>query len=216
MSNKYTRMTFYDLQQLAYYYYFCLFVCFRLLIQATIGIDFLSKTFYLEDRMIRLQLWDTAGQERFRSLIPGYVRNSSVAIVVYDVTCRNTFTVADKWIEDIRAERGDDVMIVLVGNKTDLTDKRQISYDEGEQKAKVLNVMFAEVSAKTGYNVKGLFRKVASSLVPEIDQLFESQNKVMDVSLSPDKTVTATEKGNVDLSAPAGNPGAQSGGYCYC
>lgn len=54
--------------------------------QATIGIDFLSKTMYLEDRTVRLQLWDTAGQERFRSLIPSYIRDSSVAIVVYDIT----------------------------------------------------------------------------------------------------------------------------------
>lgn len=123
---------------------------------------------------------------------------------------------ADKWIEDIRTERGDDVMIVLVGNKTDLTDKRQISYDEGEQKAKTLNAMFAEVSAKTGYNVKGLFRKIASSLVPEIDQLIENQSNIMDLSLSPGKTVTANadgNNGNVDLSAPSN---ANSGGYCYC
>ena len=184
--------------------------------QATIGVDFLSKTLYLEDRKVRLQLWDTAGQERFHSLIPGYIRNSSVAIVVYDVTSRGTFAVADKWIEDIRTERGDDVMIVLVGNKTDLTDKRQISYDEGEQKAKALNVMFAEVSAKTGYNVKGLFRRIASSLVPEIDQFIENQNNIMDLSLSPGKTVTVgAGKGNVDLSA-SGNANASSGGYCYC
>lgn len=149
-------------------------------------------------------------------MIPGYVRNSSVAIVVYDVTSRNTFAVADKWIEDIRAERGDDVMIVLVGNKTDLADKRQISYDEGEQKAKTLNVMFAEVSAKTGYNVKGLFRKIASSLVPEIDQLIDNQNNMMDLSLSPGKTVTVgAGKGNVDLNAPD-NTNGSAGGYCYC
>lgn len=55
-------------------------------LQATIGIDFLSKTMYLEDRTVRLQLWDTAGQERFRSLIPSYIRDSTVAVVVYDIT----------------------------------------------------------------------------------------------------------------------------------
>lgn len=57
-------------------------------IQATIGIDFLSKTMYLEDRTVRLQLWDTAGQERFRSLIPSYIRDSTVAVVVYDITSK--------------------------------------------------------------------------------------------------------------------------------
>ncbi|MBZ3876308.1 Ras-related protein Rab-6B [Sciurus carolinensis] len=109
---------------------------------------------YLEDRTVRLQLWDTAGQERFRSLIPSYIRDSTVAVVVYDITNLNSFQQTSKWIDDVRTERGSDVIIMLVGNKTDLADKRQITIEEGEQRAKELSVMFIETSAKTGYNVK--------------------------------------------------------------
>ena len=112
--------------------------------QATIGIDFLSKTMYLEDRTVRLQLWDTAGQERFRSLIPSYIRDSSVAVVVYDTTSRASFLSSSKWVDDIRSERGDDVVIMLVGNKTDLADQRQVSVEEGLAKAseeKVLSLI---------------------------------------------------------------------------
>jgi len=141
--------------------------------QATIGIDFLSKTMYLEDRTVRLQLWDTAGQERFRSLIPSYIRDSTVAVVVYDITNANSFHQTSKWIDDVRTERGSDVIIMLVGNKTDLSDKRQVSTEEGERKAKELNVMFIETSAKAGYNVKQLFRRVAAAL-PGMDS---SENK---------------------------------------
>jgi Ras-related protein Rab-6A len=133
--------------------------------QATIGIDFLSKTMYLEDRTVRLQLWDTAGQERFRSLIPSYIRDSSVAVIVYDVSNRASFLNTTKWVEDVRAERGNDVVICLVGNKTDLgNDKRQITTEEGEELAKKEGLMFMECSAKAGYNVKSLFRKIATSL----------------------------------------------------
>eukprot|EP00929_Paragymnodinium_shiwhaense_P117205 TRINITY_DN8749_c0_g1_i1.p1 TRINITY_DN8749_c0_g1~~TRINITY_DN8749_c0_g1_i1.p1 ORF type:complete len:218 (+),score=47.48 TRINITY_DN8749_c0_g1_i1:102-755(+) len=132
--------------------------------QATIGIDFLSKTMYLEDRTVRLQLWDTAGQERFRSLIPSYIRDSSAAIVVYDITNRASFSNTAKWIEDVRSERGPDVVIVLVGNKTDLSDKRQVSTEEGEETAKENNVMFIETSAKMGQNIKQLFRQLAQAL----------------------------------------------------
>uniref|UniRef100_T1IN83 Uncharacterized protein n=1 Tax=Strigamia maritima TaxID=126957 RepID=T1IN83_STRMM len=122
--------------------------------QATIGIDFLSKTMYLEDRTVRLQLWDTAGQERFRSLIPSYIRDSTVAVVVYDVTHSRSFQQTVKWIDDVRSERGKEVAIMLVGNKTDLGDKRQVSAREGELKAEELGIMHVETSAKEGFNVK--------------------------------------------------------------
>ncbi|BHF79496.1 Ras-related protein Rab-6A [Sparganum proliferum] len=122
--------------------------------QATIGIDFLSKTMYLEDRT-----------ERFRSLIPSYIRDSSVAVVVYDICVKESFSQTTKWIDDVRTERGSDVIIMLVGNKTDLADKRKVSTEEGERMAKELNVMFIETSAKAGYNVKNLFRRIATELL---------------------------------------------------
>lgn len=152
--------------------------------QATIGIDFLSKTMYLEDRTVRLQLWDTAGQERFRSLIPSYIRDSTVAVVVYDITNSNSFSQTSKWIDDVRTERGNDVIIMLVGNKTDLQDKRQVTLEEGEKKAKELDVMFIETSAKSGYNVKQLFRRVASAL-PGMEQTEKSKEDIVDVDLKP-------------------------------
>lgn len=155
--------------------------------QATIGIDFLSKTMYLEDRTVRLQLWDTAGQERFRSLIPSYIRDSSVAVVVYDVSNRASFLNTAKWVEDVRAERGMDVVICLVGNKTDLgNDKRQVSTEEGEERARKDNLLFMEVSAKAGYNVKSLFRKLATSL-PGSDAAAAANNgqsNMVDIKLS--------------------------------
>ncbi|RMX81559.1 hypothetical protein D0869_06718 [Hortaea werneckii] len=132
--------------------------------QATIGIDFLSKTMYLEDRTVRLQLWDTAGQERFRSLIPSYIRDSSVAVVVYDITSQKSFQQTRKWVDDVRGERGNDVIIVLVGNKTDLNEKREVTAAQGEEEAKKHNLMFIETSAKVGHNVKALFKRIAQAL----------------------------------------------------
>ncbi|CAF1872850.1 unnamed protein product [Brassica napus] len=151
--------------------------------QATIGIDFLSKTMYLEDRTVRLQLWDTAGQERFRSLIPSYIRDSSVAVIVYDVASRQSFLNTAKWIDEVRTERGSDVIVVLVGNKTDLVDKRQVSIEEAEAKARELNVIFIETSAKAGFNIKALFRKIAAAL-PGMETLSSTkQEDMVDVNL---------------------------------
>lgn len=153
--------------------------------QATIGIDFLSKTMYLEDRTVRLQLWDTAGQERFRSLIPSYIRDSSVAVVVYDVTNRQSFLNTARWISEVRTERGSDVIIFVVGNKTDLVDKRQVSIEEGDAKARELNVNFIETSAKAGLNIKALFRKIAAAL-PGMESVAQKKPEQMEeVKLTP-------------------------------
>eukprot|EP01056_Protomagalhaensia_sp_Gyna25_P000015 Protomagalhaensia_sp_Gyna_25__14@NODE_1007_length_2302_cov_307_876270_g775_i1_p2_GENE_NODE_1007_length_2302_cov_307_876270_g775_i1NODE_1007_length_2302_cov_307_876270_g775_i1_p2_ORF_typecomplete_len202_score43_61Ras/PF00071_22/4_9e62Roc/PF08477_13/5_7e27Arf/PF00025_21/2_9e19GTP_EFTU/PF00009_27/9_7e09FeoB_N/PF02421_18/8_8e06Gtr1_RagA/PF04670_12/1_6e05SRPRB/PF09439_10/2_7e05RsgA_GTPase/PF03193_16/9_3RsgA_GTPase/PF03193_16/0_074MMR_HSR1/PF01926_23/0_001Dynamin_N/PF00350_23/40Dynamin_N/PF00350_23/0_ len=152
--------------------------------QATIGIDFLSKTLYMEDRTVRLQLWDTAGQERFRSLIPSYIRDSSAAVVVYDVTNHVSFQNTEKWIQDVRAERGKDVIIALVGNKTDIEERRQVSVEEGQAKAKEFDVIFMETSAKNGNNVRLLFKELAMSL-PGMDQNTAGRNTPLDVHLAP-------------------------------
>ncbi|XP_020663353.3 ras-related protein Rab-6A isoform X3 [Pogona vitticeps] len=163
--------------------------------QATIGIDFLSKTMYLEDRTMRLQLWDTAGQERFHSLIPSYIRDSAAAVIVFDLTNLNSFQQTSKWIDDVRTERGSDVIIMLVGNKTDLADKRQITTEEGEQRAKELSVMFIETSAKTGYNVKQLFRRVAAAL-PGMDSTPEkSKDDMIDIKLEKPPEQPVMESG---------------------
>ncbi|KAI8878545.1 rab-protein 6-like protein [Backusella circina FSU 941] len=161
--------------------------------QATIGIDFLSKTMYLDDRTIRLQLWDTAGQERFRSLIPSYIRDSSVCVVVYDITQRNSFVNTSKWIDDVRAERGTDVIIVLVGNKTDLNDKRQVSLEEGEKKARDYNIMFIETSAKAGHNVKALFRKIGHAL-PGMESQSEENNREQLTKVDLNDTAASKEE----------------------
>lgn len=166
--------------------------------QATIGIDFLSKTMYLEDRTVRLQLWDTAGQERFRSLIPSYIRDSSVAIVVFDITNRASFLSTSKWIDDVKSERGNEVIIVLVGNKADLSDKRQVTLEEATAKATELNIMFMETSAKAGHNVKSLFKKIAMSL-PGME-----------------KDGAATETANTSIDVKAKEPEVPAAQGCAC
>lgn len=150
---------------------------------------------YLEDRTVRLQLWDTAGQERFRSLIPSYIRDSTVAVVVYDITNVNSFQQTTKWIDDVRTERGSDVIIMLVGNKTDLADKRQVSIEEGERKAKELGVMFIETSAKAGYNVKQLFRRVAAALPGMESSQDKSREDMIDIKLEKPQEAPVSEGG---------------------
>ncbi|CUM64579.1 uncharacterized protein PRCAT00002186001 [Priceomyces carsonii] len=166
---------------------------------ATIGIDFLSKTMYLEDnKTIRLQLWDTAGQERFRSLIPSYIRDSHVAVICYDITNKKSFINLEKWVNDVKLERGDDVIIVIVGNKSDLSNKRQVSVEECEALSKKIGAkFFIETSTKANYNVKLLFKKIAQAL-PEASSPESHELNVQDRS-TPD-TIDISVDNNANTS----------------
>eukprot|EP01017_Pseudomicrothorax_dubius_P019097 TRINITY_DN2102_c0_g1_i7.p1 TRINITY_DN2102_c0_g1~~TRINITY_DN2102_c0_g1_i7.p1 ORF type:complete len:237 (+),score=57.14 TRINITY_DN2102_c0_g1_i7:153-863(+) len=153
-----------------------IFDIFDLKNHPTVGIDFVSKTIYQGDKTIRLQLWDTAGQERFRSLIPSYIRDSSVAVVVYDVTSRQTFDDVDRWIKDVKDERGAEVLVVIVGNKSDLLD-RQVTAEDLAEKAKRYECFGVEVSAKTGDKIQDMFNEIVQALPGgETSQILSTTN----------------------------------------
>lgn len=160
---------------------------------ATIGIDFLSKTMYLEDnKTIRLQLWDTAGQERFRLLIPLYIRDLHVAVICYDITSKKSFDNLTNWINDVKLERGDEVIIVIVGNKSDLGNKRQVTQEECDELVKKVGAKFAlETSTKANHNVKLLFKKIASCL-PDFNEVEErNEPETIDVNIEQSENASS-------------------------
>lgn len=134
-------------------------------VQATVGMDFASKTVMLDDgRSVKLQLWDTAGQERFRSLIPSYIRDASAAVVIYDITKPKSLESTRAWFASVREEREGEAVAMLVGNKSDLEEQREVSTDVAKELAAELGVMFLEVSAKANTNIPDLFKQVAGAL----------------------------------------------------
>ena len=125
--------------------------------QATIGLDFHSKNATINGANVRLLLYDTAGQEKFKSLIPMYIRDANIIIVVYDITVKESFTNTSHWVNETKDLKKEDAIFVLVGNKIDLETNRQVSIKEAEEFAKQNDFLFFEVSAKTGANVHELF-----------------------------------------------------------
>ncbi len=126
----------------------------------TVGIDFLTKNVFLEDKTIRLIMWDTAGQERFKSLIPSYLKNANCIILTYDITDRSSFTSLNKWLSDARDNIVEGTYLILCGNKIDLNDKRVIAKEDAEKFAKDNNIDYAETSATTGEGINELFNTI--------------------------------------------------------
>jgi len=163
----------------------------------TVGIDFISKTLYHDEKSVKLQLWDTAGQERFRSLIPNYIRDSAVALVVYDITKEESYNNIPRWLQDVRSERGHDIVIVIVGNKTDLERKRVIQREVAEEFAREHETLFMEVSAKMGDNVNNLFQTIASVLPGNENRGFLTDNNFpMTSMVGLNQNINLTNRGH--------------------
>ena len=118
--------------------------------KTTVGVEFGAKNIELDKKIYRIQIWDTAGQENFRSIARAYYKNSVCACVVYDISSRSSFENIQSWIDDCTKQTAKSVLLLLIGNKSDLKDQREVSYEEGEAYAKSHNMLFLETSAKTG------------------------------------------------------------------
>ncbi len=115
---------------------------------SSIGVDFKTKDILVNDKKVKLQLWDTAGHERFRTITTSYYRGAHGIVTVFDLTDRETFEHVEKWLGEINKFAKENVMRFLIGNKSDLVDKRQVSYEEARILANKLNIYYVETSAK--------------------------------------------------------------------
>ncbi|KAL9255041.1 Ras-related protein, partial [Drosera capensis] len=131
---------------------------------STIGVDFKIRTVEQDGKTIKLQIWDTAGQERFRTITSSYYRGAHGIIIVYDVTDQQSFENVKQWLSEIDRYASDNVVKLLVGNKSDLTSNRVVSYESGKEFADEIGVPFLETSAKNASNVEEAFMTMASEI----------------------------------------------------
>lgn len=134
----------------------------------TIGVEFGARMITIDNRQIKLQIWDTAGQESFRSITRSYYRGAAGALLVYDITRRETFNHLTRWLEEARQNANQSMVIMLIGNKSDLDHRRQVSKEEGENFAREHGLIFLETSAKTAANVEEAFINTAQKIYENI------------------------------------------------
>jgi len=166
----------------------------------TIGVEFGARMVNIDSKQIKLQIWDTAGQESFRSITRSYYRGAAGALLVYDISRRDTFAHLSRWLQEARQNGNDNMTIMLIGNKCDLEHRRQVSFDEGKKFADENGLMFLETSAKTAHNVEEAFLKPAQEIYSKIQKgIYDVSNeqygiKVGMASQSSAANVTVSQK----------------------
>ena len=157
----------------------------------SIGVDFKLKSIEVDNKIIKLQIWDTAGQERFRTITTSYYKGAQGIVIVYDISDLNSFEHVKSWMNDIDKFAKEGVFKILVGNKSDLVDKRQVSKEKGKQLADSYGIPFLETSAKNNENIEKLF---IDSTKAFIDKQLKSGNTGFAPKIGP-------SAGGVDLSS---------------
>ncbi|KII70880.1 Ras-related protein Rab-14 [Thelohanellus kitauei] len=172
--------------------------------QHTIGVEFANKSFRIDNQEVKLQIWDTAGQERFHSVTRSYYRGSHGVIITYDITSRATFLKCAKWLEDAKNLTMPNTVIILVGNKADMEDKRDVSYEDAKAFADKNGLQFFETSAKTGVNITEAFTVCTHKIIEGIK----------DGSIQQMVTGRDSNRARSDLSNPAATSGPTSSRCC--
>jgi Ras-related protein Rab-6A len=152
----------------------------------TVGIDFLTKNVFLEDKTIRLIMWDTAGQERFKSLIPSYLKNANCIILTYDISNKSSFLSLNKWFTDSKEHVSENILFVICGNKMDL--KRAVTKKEVEDFSNEKKIpLYVEVSALTGEGINDLFNNIVMKFCDKIN-ITTSEIKTDDINSEDDRS----------------------------
>ena len=157
----------------------------------TIGVDFKVKTLEIDNKQIKMQIWDTAGQERFRNVISSYFRGSHGILLIYDITNRDSFKNLENWLTEIEKNASQNVLKILIGNKNDLVDDREIKTEEGQAFANRNGMQFIETSAKMNTNVTEAFEALAKLMMQ-----FNSEKKTV---LSKNEPKTLKSSSGQDL-----------------
>ena len=137
---------------------------FNKLSKSTIGVELITKFFKFEDKIIKVNIWDTAGQERFTSMITTYYKGAKGALLVYDITRKNTFDNIDNWLRELITINSNKISVSLIGNKSDLSLLRQVPKEKAEEKAKKYGIKFYETSALDSSNIKHAFEDLIKDI----------------------------------------------------
>ena len=144
--------------------------------KSTVGVDLFSKSMLVNDIKIKLNIWDTAGQERYHSVTTAYYKGSNGCFIVYDITDKNSFDNVEKWYEEVKKIADKDILIILIGNKNDLENEREVTIEMGKKKAENLKCPFFETSALTNYQIDVAFQEITQEILNKLQNEEENDS----------------------------------------
>ena len=144
--------------------------------KATVGVEFGNTKVQIDNALIKAQIWDTAGQERYRSITSAYYKGAHGALIVYDITRKDSFDSVEKWLSDLKNNGEEKMVIMAIGNKCDMVNERVISTEDGEAKAQRNNIAFLETSALNATNVAKAFDELIQKLYVAFKKDFEDND----------------------------------------
>lgn len=165
--------------------------------KATIGVEFQAKTLEIDNKEIKAQIWDTAGQERFRAVTSAYYRGAVGALLVYDISRRQTFQNICRWLEELRMHSDPGIVTMLVGNKCDLKEARKVSVDDGAALAQSEDLFFMETSALDSTNVSIAFQTIVKAIYNVTSRkVLSFDNQKLETALTNSKTFKLDDSEN--------------------
>lgn len=182
---------------------------FNLESKSTIGVEFATKSIMVESKKIRAQIWDTAGEERYRAITSAYYRGAVGALLVYDISKHSTFENVERWLKELRDHANMQIVIMLVGNKSDLRHLRTVSTEEAMAFAEANDLAFIETSALDSTGVETAFHKILT----EIYRLFSRKNMNATGTEAGGGSASALSTGDT-LVVTAEEPDKPAGGGC--
>ncbi|CAK61540.1 unnamed protein product (macronuclear) [Paramecium tetraurelia] len=159
--------------------------------KTTIGVEFATRSITISGKVVKAQIWDTAGQERYRAITAAYYRGAIGAVLVYDITNKQSFEAVEQWIQEVRENADKDIVIMIIGNKSDLKHLRAIRTESGQDLAQMYKVAFMEASAQDGTNVDQAFIQIIQQIYQNLtkqlqkyDQMSHLQSEKLDLEIT--------------------------------
>ena len=146
--------------------------------ESTVGVEFSTKMLNKNNKKIKVQIWDTAGQERYKSITSVFYKGAKGGFIVYDITRKDTFNSTDKWINDLKMNGDENISLILIGNKSDLQEQREVSLEDMTKKAELFGVNFCETSALNNTNIDKVFDIVVEDMIKKFDGKNELNNNL--------------------------------------